>query len=405
MTKMSKLLVAIAGILLAGPILVSAQSDNSSDRAIVETVAGFYNWYLNYTAPDEAGHLNNPLVDKAYRETPYLSAELVEKMDALLSAASIMYDPFVCAQDIPGSFEADVVAATPEQATVLLRTYFQFSPYSHNITLTLQPEASAWKLNAIACADTITPEGVTRDFYNWYLTAALGGPDKPAVNPLAERLYRDYPFLADELKARVDVMGEGDAGFRFDPFLCAQDVPDYVRVFTAERTPEAASVVVETFFSGNPTPGTALVGLKPVDGQWMIDMIGCTAGPETVAALLYNQYALHAALGMRHNLDLARFTDWTGFAWDRYMTADLLAAQSELDGAADKIADPFLCAQDLPTYFTAKTLEQGEDRAVVSITGYWPSGPGTFQGYPLAIVEAIRAGEDWKLSGHTCADR
>lgn len=401
MKTLKKIVVAVS-ILLVGLMPALAQTNEDPHHEITGTVSGFYNWYLDYTTHDETGSSNNPLVDRAYREASYLSAELVEKMDTLLSEEPIMYDPFLCAQDVPESFEIDVVGIAPEQATVLLRTYFQFNPHSHNITLTLRPEDADWNIDAIICADTITPEGVTRDFYNWYLVTASGGLDEPVVNPLVERLYHDHSFLTDDLKARVDAMGEGDMGFMFDPFVCAQDVPGYVRVYASTLAPEAANVVVEMDYPGNPRGNTVLVSLKPVEQQWMIDTITCSMEPEAVAALVYSQYILHVDYMLRHGSSASIAFEWSTFAWDHYMMDDLRNDLVEQLNGSDLRADPFLCAQDLPAYVEGEVQSLGENSATINITGYWLSGPDMFEAYPLAVLEMIRDEGSWKLSGQTC---
>ncbi len=57
----------------------------------------------------------------------------------------------------------------------------------------------------------------------------------------------------------------------YDPFLCAQDIPDSVTVDEATISGDTASVAVHTSFAGH----AFQVDLKLVDGQWKISDIIC----------------------------------------------------------------------------------------------------------------------------------
>jgi hypothetical protein len=90
----------------------------------VETVEAFYTWYLDYIQPGSE-QMRNPLVDRAYRDSPYLSTSMIEQVDALLeSFAQEMgggYDPFLLAQDFPQEIQPQPGA---QEDTVIVRQLF-----------------------------------------------------------------------------------------------------------------------------------------------------------------------------------------------------------------------------------------------------------------------------------------
>jgi len=107
---------------------------------------------------------------------------------------------------------------------------------------------------------TLSPQEVVSKFYRWY----VGYPG----NPLVDREYRESPYLAESFVSEVDEMAK--RGFRADPFLLAQDIPERFTVEGAEVSGEEAMVLVSLYWGGNPTPTARWVDLRLVDGEWMI---------------------------------------------------------------------------------------------------------------------------------------
>ena len=68
----------------------------------------FYTWYLGYLFKDTKGDFNNPLVDRAYHTSGFLSSNLINQVDELIASNDQGgFDPFLLAQDIPGDFSVD----------------------------------------------------------------------------------------------------------------------------------------------------------------------------------------------------------------------------------------------------------------------------------------------------------
>lgn len=106
----------------------------------------------------------------------------------------------------------------------------------------------------------LSPEEVVTKFYRWY----IGYPG----NPLADREYRESPYLADSFVQEVDEIVAGD--FRADPILLAQDIPEQFTVEAADVSRSRAIVTIEFYWSGNPTPVGRTITLETIDGAWRI---------------------------------------------------------------------------------------------------------------------------------------
>lgn len=106
----------------------------------------------------------------------------------------------------------------------------------------------------------LSPQEVVNAFYRWY----IGYPG----NPLVDRSYRESPYLADSFVAEVDEIAE--EGFMADPILLAQDIPERYSVDEAEVLGVEATVVLNLYWGGNPTPTERRVDLRLIDGEWRI---------------------------------------------------------------------------------------------------------------------------------------
>jgi hypothetical protein len=106
----------------------------------------------------------------------------------------------------------------------------------------------------------LSPQEVVTKFYRWY----IGYPG----NPLVDREYRQSPYLAESFIRDVDEILEG--GFRADPILLAQDIPERFAVEGAEISQDEATVMVSFYWGGNSTPARRWVDLLLIDGEWKI---------------------------------------------------------------------------------------------------------------------------------------
>ena len=111
----------------------------------------------------------------------------------------------------------------------------------------------------VSKAPELSPHEVVTRFFRWY----IGYPG----NPLADREYRESPYLANSFVQELDSL---DGGLRADPILLAQDVPERFSVEEAEISDDEATVTISLYWGGNPTPTERRVDLDLIDGEWKI---------------------------------------------------------------------------------------------------------------------------------------
>ncbi len=149
-----KLLVLSAVVLLSVALTGcgSGAAPSEAEAAAVgpkETVERFYEWYTDYPG--------NVVADKAYRSSETLTKEFVEQVDALIASFDQGgYDPFLCAQDIPGDmrFEAGVMGGEGKEASVVVHEVWNpGSEYElvHDLTVKLVLVDGKWLISDIVC--------------------------------------------------------------------------------------------------------------------------------------------------------------------------------------------------------------------------------------------------------------
>jgi hypothetical protein len=129
-------------------------------------------------------------------------------------------------------------------------------------------------------AGAMTPEEVVESFYDWYL-GYIGDPASGEVrNPMADGAYRSSEYLTGEFVQKVDgIIASFDKG-GYDPFLCAQDIPESFTVDEALVSGDKASLVVHTSFEGH----TFVVEAEQVSGRWAISDVICAASEDESTA-------------------------------------------------------------------------------------------------------------------------
>jgi hypothetical protein len=285
-----------------------------------QVVQAFYDWYLGYIGDRASGEVHNPLVAEAYRSSEHLAPSLIQRVDEILLDSSQKggYDPFLCAQDIPGGFTVgDVVIVSGERATVLLHEMWNpGTDYEtvHDVEVALVLMDGQWKITGVDCLveDSsnpmpegpipTTPEGAASGFYDWYLWYA-----REVGNPLVDGVYRSSEYLTPDLIQKVDeILASFDRG-GYDPFLCAQDIPDSIILQETDLSGDRASLVVETSFEGH----FFTLELREKDGRWAISDVICqqrlVSEGQPTAAPLEQEPATEA-----------RFADWQAFQDDEY---------------------------------------------------------------------------------------
>lgn len=223
----------------------------------------FYNWYLAYFGDPGTDTFRNPIRDKAYHDSQYLTSSFIKHVDEMVVSFGEHggYDVFLCAQDIPDHMIAESAFAHGEQASVLMRS----SIMGHFVVLDMQKVGQEWKIGNVTCA--FSPEGVAKAFYTWYL-GYIGDPASDNLrNPLVDKAYRDSGFLSERFVQELDSVTA--AAISADPILMAQDIP---QDFSVDPGSEPETAIVHLQF-GTDTVRHLKVQMIPDLGSWKINSI------------------------------------------------------------------------------------------------------------------------------------
>jgi len=243
------------------PFAAAQPVDRSSPAQVVD---GYYAWYLDYIGEPGSDDFRNPLVDRAYRDSAYLSESFVGHVDELLSTDTPMgADPFLCAQDIPASLKADAVLTSDETASVVVRSSFD----GHVFTVDTQKTDEGWLITNVTCGGS--PEGLAKAFYTWYLAYFGDRAAGEMNNPLVDGAYRESGFLTDAFVQRADEELDAQTLGGGDPFLLAQDIP---QAFSVDPGRETDTAIVHLQFGSNSVHHLQLT-FERQDGHLLIDRI------------------------------------------------------------------------------------------------------------------------------------
>jgi hypothetical protein len=116
----------------------------------------------------------------------------------------------------------------------------------------------------IGDAAGLSPEQVVNTFYSWYLTYP--------GNALVDGAYTQTGYLTTAFDQQLGDLLAAPPGLGFDPLLCAQDHPAWVRVDDVMVAADEATVTVGTSFSGH----TLQLRLRLEVDVWRIDDVLCS---------------------------------------------------------------------------------------------------------------------------------
>lgn len=127
--------------------VVAAGSEAEEATAVVEA---FYRWYVGYPG--------NPIVERAYRQSPLLSeafvTELDETVEAMIASGPGAADPVFCAQDIPGELRYGPAEVSNERVAVTVEQVWNPGTEFESIrdlTVEVQKVAGEWLISDITC--------------------------------------------------------------------------------------------------------------------------------------------------------------------------------------------------------------------------------------------------------------
>jgi hypothetical protein len=131
------LVVLAVLVALTGCGLVSREPEMSPQ----EVVTKFYRWYIGYPG--------NPLVDREYRESPYLADVFIREVDEALDS-QVWADPILLAQDIPERFSVDEAEISGDEATVVVSFYWGGNPTPTERRVDLEIVDGVWRISDVS---------------------------------------------------------------------------------------------------------------------------------------------------------------------------------------------------------------------------------------------------------------
>jgi hypothetical protein len=153
-----------------------------------ETVAAFYDWYLAYARGGPEGP-RNPLVDGAYRDTGYVSAEMAQRVSAAIDGQG-GFDPFLCEQDVPAEALPVGARTSGDNAAVDVRTSFE----GHRFTVALRRVGPGWQIIDVVCsAGEAVPDPTPATVTATVVVPAAEPATQPAL-PEGWQLYRNETY-------------------------------------------------------------------------------------------------------------------------------------------------------------------------------------------------------------------
>lgn len=104
-----------------------------------QVVQDFYTWYISYEG--------NPLADKAYQSSQALSPEFIARLDEFSQSGGWVYDPILCAQDVPTQVTTFLAQVSGGQALVGAATNF----VDHKFVVELIKTDNRWVIHNVLC--------------------------------------------------------------------------------------------------------------------------------------------------------------------------------------------------------------------------------------------------------------
>lgn len=336
----------------------------------------FLNEYIAQTRASMDGGEPNMLQSGAYRQHALLSPAFVAQVEAARAGNTAAgFDPFLLAQDVPHAISVGEPVIKGDAATVFVARYYAGNPQPTTMAVDLVRQEGHWVINDIRpLAETagdgeMTPDAIVDAFYAEWRAWVTEGFAGERENPLMSGAYHESAYIAPAFADEVDAIVAGFEGGGYDPFLCAQDVPNEVVVDGTIYTESGPRVALHTSFNNH----ALVVGLDQGEGgEWRIRNVLCPGTPESNAEIFYTWYLAYTRdccvmgftdPGMLRNplVDGAyRNAPYISAAFAAEVDAEL----AEMRAAGGTGYDPILQAQAFPLDFT---VEAGAEEGVIIV--------------------------------------
>ena len=172
------------------------------------------------------------------------------------------------------------VAASDDEATMIVREFFAGNPQPRSLTVTLINDGQ-WQIDDIICQ--VAPDTLAELLYNEFILFMRYDLERGIERtPIAD--WSVYPWaqtMSEDVLTELLATYRSDAMLPADPFLCAQDVPLWVDATVEESgTAERVTVRVAGAYPSGPDTTTSYdltlveMALDPA-GEWQVVRIRC----------------------------------------------------------------------------------------------------------------------------------
>lgn len=332
--------------------------------------------YLEQARASLQGGPAGMLQTRAYHESELLSPAFVAKVDDILAESDGPgYDPFLLAQDLPHAINIGEPVVQGERATVNVGRYYAGTPEPTYMAVDLVEEGGRWLINDIRplveVEETMgmSPQAVVETFYAEWRETVRAAMAEGGESPLRGGAYHDSPFVAPAFAEEVDAIVAGFEGGEYDPFLCAQDIPNELVVDGAIYTTSGARVALHSSFANH----AFVVELAQADDEgWQITGVVCPGTPQSNAAIFYTWYLAYSRdccvmgatdPGMRRNALVDGAYKNAPYINPAF-AAEVETELEEMRAAGGSGYDPILQAQAFPPDFS---VQAGEEEGTVIV--------------------------------------
>jgi hypothetical protein len=320
-----------------------------------DVAVSFFNAYM------EAVNQRRPTIGSPdFTAQQYLSEDFLKQVAEILAGFDgTSFDPVMKTQMTPpGLARLKNIKLNGDQAEVTLMFGTDAQPIDWTRTLSLDRIDGEWKIVPDRQKDgSKTPEETVEAFYAWYLAYINGGPERR--NPLSDQAYRAAPYLMTQWIRSVDKLGEGENGFQYDPFLCAQNILPQIKAVSSYYNHGRPTVLM----SAGPNHYLSVDLIRTDFNLWAINKITCGFEPEGVAKGFFTW-----ALGYMDQPD-GFHNPWVEGAYkdSQFLDQTLIEQLTEKLASQEPLpADPVLFAQDLPHAFNTQPCPE-ENCALVNL--------------------------------------
>jgi|GEM_PF-6347918 len=118
-----------------------------------EVVRAFYQWYIQYSGPTGQPPKASVLGDRAYRTSPYLTADFIGRVDQALAEMDKSgggVDLFLCAQNPPDDIDLYLTQEEGNRATTTIRTFLGVRPPRH-LNVDMVRVDGRWQIDRVRC--------------------------------------------------------------------------------------------------------------------------------------------------------------------------------------------------------------------------------------------------------------